>query len=233
MRKIMKLSEKTLKIFKNFGTINQSVLIRVGSLLSTKSVAGDILAEAQIEEEFPIEFALYDVVEFLNTLKLFSSPVLDFRDADDGNFMYICEEDDLGFKVRYTFAKKERIVYPKRRPSLGNVDISFELESASLESIIKASNVMQLPNIMFVPGNDGKSVKVEVFDIKNPSANKFSISVDAMIPEGKDFKIVFKMEDLKLLPNQYSISINGVNSISMFESDTIDYCIGLDNHSKF
>lgn len=227
----MKLSEPTLKILKNFAGINPSILIRHGSMMSTQSIAGNILAEANIEEEFPVEFALYDLIEFLNTLKLFSSPILDFTESEN-NFMYICEEDNIDFKVRYTFFKKERIVYPERRPVIENIDVSFNLDFVTLDSIMKASNVMQLPYLIILPNKKEDMITIEVTDIKNTSSNKFSIGIDGISPPKKKFRLVFKMDVFKLLPNNYNVSISG-NKVASFESDVIDYYIGLDVNSKF
>ena len=64
----MKLSDKTHTILKNFAGINNSILVKQGNQLRTISVAKNILAEAEIEEDFPREFAIYDLNQFLNGL---------------------------------------------------------------------------------------------------------------------------------------------------------------------
>jgi hypothetical protein len=63
---IMKLSDKTLTLLKNFSSINQSILFKEGSSLRTISVMKNILAEATIEEELPKDFGIYDLNQFLN-----------------------------------------------------------------------------------------------------------------------------------------------------------------------
>ena len=52
----MKLSDKTIKLLKNFSSINQSILFKEGSKLRTISVMKNILAEATVDEEFPKDF---------------------------------------------------------------------------------------------------------------------------------------------------------------------------------
>ena len=42
----MKLSANTIKILQNFATIQPSILIRSGNVLSTKSLQGGIIARA-------------------------------------------------------------------------------------------------------------------------------------------------------------------------------------------
>ena len=75
----MKLTEKTVNLLKNFASINQSILFKKGSSLRTMSVMKNILAEADISEEVPQDFAIYDLVQFLNGISLYTDPELDFH----------------------------------------------------------------------------------------------------------------------------------------------------------
>ena len=77
---VMKLSDNTLSLLKNFSTINQSILFKKGNRLRTISVMKNILAEATIVEEFPKDYGIYDLGQFLNGLGLHQSPELDFQD---------------------------------------------------------------------------------------------------------------------------------------------------------
>jgi len=79
----MKLSDKTLSVLKNFSTINQSILFKQGNKLRTISVMKNILAEANISEEIPKDFGIYDLSQFLNGLSLHQNPELDF--GNDGH----------------------------------------------------------------------------------------------------------------------------------------------------
>ena len=84
----MKLSEKTVNLLKNFASINQSILFKRGDSLRTMSVMKNILAEADISEEIPQDFAIYDLVQFLNGVSLYGDPQLDF-----GNDSYVTIRD--------------------------------------------------------------------------------------------------------------------------------------------
>jgi len=226
----MKLSERTLKLLKNYAGINQSIYIRAGNMLSTVSIAKNIYSETKIEEEFPVSFAIYDLTELLNTLKLFNSPILDFSDAEN-NYMYICEENDTNFKVRYVFAPLKQIVYPEKRPNLGITDVNFKLSNDTLSSIMKASNVMQLPNMVITP-IDSNSVNINVTDIKDNSSNKFSISVDANVEAVSDFNLIFNMDTFKMIPQDYDIGISN-GRLSSWYNDDVDYVIALDIKSEY
>jgi len=67
LRDSMKLSDSTLTVLKNFAGINNSILVKQGSKLRTISVAKNILAEANISEDFPKDVAIYDLNQFLKT----------------------------------------------------------------------------------------------------------------------------------------------------------------------
>ena len=76
---VMKLSDNTLSVLKNFSTINQSILFKQGTKLRTISVMKNILAEVQLKEELPKDFGIYDLNQFLNGMGLHQSPELDFN----------------------------------------------------------------------------------------------------------------------------------------------------------
>ena len=74
----MKLSDRTINLLKNFASINQSILFKQGNQLRTISVMKNILAEANVDEDFPQDFGVYDLSQFLNSLGLFQEPELNF-----------------------------------------------------------------------------------------------------------------------------------------------------------
>jgi hypothetical protein len=103
---IMKLSDKTLTLLKNFSSINQSILFKEGSSLRTISVMKNILAEATIEEELPKDFGIYDLNQFLNGLNLHQNAELDFV---NDNYVVIKEGRS---RSKYFFADPNVIVTP-------------------------------------------------------------------------------------------------------------------------
>ena len=80
LRESMKLTDSTLTVLKNFAGINNSILVKKGNKLRTISVAKNILAEADISEDFPKDVAIYDLNQFLNGLSLHQDPNLDFSE---------------------------------------------------------------------------------------------------------------------------------------------------------
>ena len=103
---IMKLSDKTISVLKNFSSINQSILFKKGNKLRTISVMKNILAEATINEELPKDFGIYDLGQFLNGLSLHNSPELDF--ANDNHV--VIKEGKM--RSKYFFADSNVIITP-------------------------------------------------------------------------------------------------------------------------
>ena len=105
----MKLSDNTLTLLKNFAGINQSILVKQGNKLRTISIAKNILAEAEITEEFPREFAVYDLNQFLNGLSLHQDPDLDFT---ENSYITIREGKR---RVKYFYADPNVIISPPEK----------------------------------------------------------------------------------------------------------------------
>lgn len=220
----MKLSDNTLTILKNFSSINNSILFKTGSIIRTISVAKNILAEAQITEEFPRDFAIYDLSEFLNGLSLHQDPDLDFN---DNSYLTIKEGKR---RVKYFYADPNVIVYPPdKKIILPSQDICFQLEHSSLDKILKASSVYKLPDLAVV--GDGENIRLVVRDKKNDTSNEYSIIVGET---DCSFAMNFKVENIKIIPGSYDVVISS-KLISEFTNSkyNIQYYIALEPDSTF
>ncbi len=96
----MKLSEHTISVLKNFATINQNLVIKEGSELTTMSAMKNIVAKADVEESFDKEVAIYDLNEFLASISLFTNPILEFEDG----FVTIKEENNPKNSLKYFYS---------------------------------------------------------------------------------------------------------------------------------
>ena len=65
----MELTDSTVNILKNYATINPNIVVTEGNTLKTISVARNVLSQVTVEESFPQGFGIYDLNEFLNSLK--------------------------------------------------------------------------------------------------------------------------------------------------------------------
>ena len=220
----MKLSDNTLTILKNFAGINNSILVKQGTSLRTISVAKNILAEANIKEEIPRDFAIYDLNQFLNGLGLHQDPDLDFT---EDSYLTIREGKR---RVRYFFADPQVIISPPEKEiTLPSEDVHFQLDSTSLEKLLKAAAVYQLPDFCVV-GTAG-AVKIVVRDKKNDTSNEYAITVGET---DKEFTFNFKVENIKIIPGSYDVVVSS-KLLSKFTNTQYDlkYYIALEPDSTF
>tara|TARA_B100000212_G_scaffold336257_1_gene309341 strand:- start:426 stop:1070 length:645 start_codon:yes stop_codon:yes gene_type:complete len=211
-------------VLKNFAGINNSILVKKGSKLRTMSVAKNILAEADINEDFPREFGIYDLNQFLNGLSLHQEPNLDFS---EDTYLTIREGKR---RVKYFFADPQVIVTPPEKEiDLPTKDVCFQIESITLDKLLKAASVYQLPDLSAV-GKDGV-IKLVVRDKKNDTSNEFAIVVGET---DKDFIFNFKVENIKIIPGAYNVIISS-KLLSKFTNTNMSlvYYIALEPDSVF
>ena len=220
----MNLSDKTLTILKNFAGINNSILVKEGNQLRTISIAKNILAEAQIDEDFPREFGIYDLNQFLNGLGLHQDPDLDFSPES-----YISIKEGQR-RVKYFYADPNVIVAPPEKEiTLPSEDIHFQLESLSLEKLLKAAGVYQLPDLSAV--GEAGVIKLVVRDKKNDTSNEFAVIVGET---DKEFVFNFKVENIKIIPGAYDVVVSS-KLLSKFTNSNynLTYYIALEPDSTF
>ena len=220
----MKLSENTLALLKNFAGINNSILVKKGNRLRTISVAKNILAEADISEDFPRDFAVYDLNQFLNGLSLHQDPDLDFT---EDSHLTIREGKR---RVKYFFADPNVIVSPPEKEiQLPSQDVCFQLDSVTLEKLVKAAAVYQLPDLSAV--GEAGVVKLVVRDKKNDTSNEYSIVVGET---DKEFTFNFKVENIKIIPGAYDVVVSQ-KLLAQFTNPKYNLCyyIALEPDSTF
>ena len=220
----MKLSDNTLTILKNFAGINNSILVKQGTKLRTISVAKNILAEAEIKEDFPRDFAVYDLNQFLNGLSLHQDPDLDFTES---SYLSIREGKR---RVKYFYADPNVIISPPEKEiTLPSEDVTFQLDTTSLEKLLKAAAVYQLPDFSAI--GEAGVIKLVVRDKKNDTSNEYAIVVGET---EKEFCFNFKVENIKIIPGAYDVVVSS-KLLSQFTNTqfNLKYYIALEPDSTF
>ena len=221
----MKLSEKTIDLLENFSSINQSILVKKGSKLRTISVMKNILAEAEVDENFEKDFGIYDLPQFLNGVNLMNDPDIDLR-----NESYMILREGNTTKVKFAFADPDVIITPPEKGiELPTPDVSFQLDSIQLQKLLKASSIYQLPDLAAV-GN-AKNITLTVRDKKNDNSNEFALVVGET---DSIFEFNFKIENIKLIPGSYEVQISRKNLAKFTNSKyNLDYFIALEPDSTY
>ena len=223
----MKLSEHTTSVLKNFASINQNLVIKEGKTISTMSAMKNIVAKAEVDEDFPREIAIYDLNEFLAALSLFNNPVLDFSE----NYVMITEEGKTGNSLKYFYSDPSVVTTPSSEITMPETEVKFSLDSSDLSKVQRAASVIGSPDLVLEKNGTGSYLTVK--DKKNDTANNYSLDVDA---EGNgEYNFFFKVENLKLLPTNYDVNVSSKN-ISYFKSqagNAVEYWIALEPESSY
>ena len=222
----MKLSSHTTSVLKNFSTINQNLVIKEGKEITTMSAMKNIVARAEVEEEFPQEVAIYDLNEFLSALSLFKSPNLQFQDT----YVNITEENNPKTSLKYFYSDPSVVTTPSKMITMPSNEVTFTLESATLSNITKAAAVIGSADLVLENSSGTPSLTVK--DKKNDTANSYSMGVETK-GEG-NFSFFFKVENLKLIDGKYNVEVSSKNISHMKnESTPIEYWIALEPESNY
>jgi hypothetical protein len=212
MEKQMKLSNETLTFLKNFASINSGMQFKKGNTIKTMSTGKTVLAKATIKDEFPEEFCVYDLSQFLMVHSLFADTELDF--SDDKNITFKSGKK----KTKYRKTDKGMIVVaPDKDLALPSVDITFTLTKEDYAVLLDAAKILQSPYIACE--SDGGPIRLTSFDAKNDSAHTNSIEVGE--GDGKKYKMVFLTENLKMIPGSYDVEISQ-KGLASFKNKNVD-----------
>ena len=211
-------------MLKNFSDINMSIEIKEGNILRTVSVQKNILAQAELEDSFPQDFAIYELNRFLGAVSLFDNPEFQFngKSANIGTSKH---------SVDYVYCDPSMIVTPpENNITFPDPEVKFTLSQDALSQIIKASNVLGTPEIS-VECESG-NISVKALDVNNDSTDTFKVELEEK-SEHK-FRFVFKTENMKMIPGNYDVEISskGISHFSL-QGQKLQYWIATESSSSF
>ena len=206
----MKISQNTLNVLKNFSTINQNILIKEGSTLTTRTVAKNLFVSATVDTVFPQDFGIYNLSQLLGVMSLFSDPDVELSNK----YMIISQGKN---KVQYMFASPEVLDYPDKSITMPASNAEFDLSDENLKSLLKAGAILSSTDLKI--SGDGELITCTVLDPKNPSANTFSVEVGQT---DRNFDVFIKLENLKLIQGKYKVLLSE-KKIAQFSNQEISY----------
>ena len=217
----MKLSENTLAVLKNFASINSGVVLKKGNTQKTISPEKSILVEATLEDNLNTDFGIYDLNEFLGAMSLFEDPGLDFSDK------YVTIKQGNS-SIKYFAAEASVLTAPQKAITFPDTDIEFNLTANMLEMIRKTAGVLRASDVAIV--GDGSTITAVVGDKKNATGNSFQETLGST---DKQFKVYLKVDNLKMVPGDYTVSISS-KKISRFKgAGDLVYYVAVEADSVF
>jgi len=223
----MELSENTLNVLKNYSGINPNMMIRSGNTLKTISEARTVLSTAVVDANFPKDFGIYDLNEFMGVLSLVDTPRLKFEDE------YVVVNDSTGrSKVKYFYSSEDTLTTPQKDITMPETNVKFVLTNDTLNRLKKAASTLGHSEIS-ISGKDGV-LSLSVVDSQNMTSNAFSIDIDGEFDNDATFNFILSTNNLKILPGDYTVEISK-KLISQFSHTSLDvkYWIALEKTSTF
>ena len=222
----MELSENTLQILKNYAGINSNIVFNEGNNIQTISEAKNVLSAASTVEDFPQDFGIYDLNEFLNVLGLVDVPNLSFEKD------YVLISDSSGrSKVKYFFSDPDMLTSPSKKIVMPKCEVQFNLDANTLSRIKRAAAALGHDEVSITPGNG--HLTLSVVDSKNATSNTFAIDIAGNYPEDP-FNFVISISNLKIIPGDYHVAISS-KLISEFSNNElgVSYWIALEKSSTY
>ena len=223
----MELSENTLNVLRNFSGINQNILIKSGTNLKTISEARNVVATADVTEEFPKDFGIYDLNEFIGVMGLVDSPSLKFEDD------FVTVSDSSGrSKVKYFYAAEETLTSPTKDVTMPEADVKFTLDNDTLNKLKKAASTLGHSEVS-IKAKDGV-LSLSVVENQNATSNAFSIDIDGEFKQDAVFNFIISISNLKILPGDYEVEISS-KLITQFKNKELPltYWIALEKTSTY
>lgn len=223
----MELSENTLQILRNFSGINQNLLIKSGSNIKTISEARNVVATADVTENFEKDFGIYDLNEFIGVMGLVNAPSLKFEDD------FVTVSDSSGrSKVKYFYAAEETLTSPAKDVNMPDGDVKFTLDNDTLNKLKKAASTLG-HNEVSIKANNGV-LSLSIVENQNATSNAFSIDIDGEFKQDAVFNFIISISNLKILPGDYDVEISS-KLITQFKHKEIPlkYWIALEKTSTY
>ena len=219
----MNISNETLDILRNFSSINSGITVKAGNELVTVSAMKNIFAKAVVDESFEKDHSIYDLSEYLCAVSLFDRPNFDFN----AEKVTVSEGDN---SVTYYYADPQMVISPTKEITMPEPEVSFDLDKDVLDSLLKASSVLSLPDMVL--SSDGQSVVLTVKDKKNSTSNVFSKTVAQ--GNGSTFEMFLRMENMKMIPGDYTVFVSS-KGIAHFTNRNVavEYFIALEPDSTY
>jgi hypothetical protein len=222
----MKISSDTLSILKNFASINSNIVVKPGSMLRTLSPSRNIYTEAKVAETFDREFGIYDLNKFLATVSLFKDPDFVFHEK---HVAISCPNSTA--TINYFYSDPTLLTTAPSNFNMPAHQIEFVLNTRDFNELLRASAVLQAPDLAIVSKNG--DLQLRVHDKRDDTSHQYGVKVGANRADA-DCSVYLKTENMKFIPGDYTVCVSNKN-ISEFRNNNhnIRYWISLELDSSW
>lgn len=211
----MKLSINTQKVLSNFASINPGMLFEPGNIQQTVSPLNTIVCQATLAEDFPQNFAIYDLESFLKFYKSIDDAELEFSKD------YVTIKNQAGEELIYYYAEPEMIVAPKKKPyDHENHFVRFFVEAKTFQKIRSLSTYSSFFKYLKIWSKNGKIVLSLTNKESKSAMNQYNVEVADLDSSVEPFVFYIQMSMLNVLEGNFEFVISklerGDNTIYIF-----------------
>lgn len=218
----MILESTTKDILKNFSAINNQMLITPGKVIRSMSISEDLLAYANIKDEFTETCGVHDLSRLLGVLSIFTEPNVDFKP-----------------NVIEVSTDRQRINLTAAHPSMlkGSLDYEVELEGSveftlaalDLGKVVKATSMLSHSEVI-LRGRDG-TLTFEGTNLKDPTSDTFSLDVGKT---DKTFEVFVPRDRFIFMNRDYQVTVSNDVGLKLASPDVTYYiCYIADAQNDF
>ena len=224
----MKISKNTLSILKNFANINPGIQFKPGNILRTISNQKNIFAKCLVDENFPIDFSIYDLSQFLSVMSLDKNEIeLDFGDKN-----IVIYSLNRRSKTYYRGCSSNMIVIPPEKEiSMPSNDVEFTLTENDFRWILNSASVLGNPHISIK--SIGNSIRILANNVQDDSAHVQELNLETETEH--NFNFIFRTENLsKILLGSYDVEISSKGIAHLKNTGIgLEYFITTESGSSF
>lgn len=225
----MKFSKHFVSILKNFATIHSGIVLKAGDFVMTRSASGATYAETTLPAGEEIEFnvAIFDLNAFLSILSLSGE---DSEITSNGDEILIKGKRSV---VTWPAADPLDVVHPKKPIVFPPASVEFDLDGEDFKQLMKISHGLGA-NTLSIANENGKIVISAYNKDLDPNFSKALSTFDVADYDGdKEFKFIIHLENLKLVPANYSVKLWAVGEqyAVKFTGENVNYVISLEDGS--
>ena len=226
----MKISRKTLSIWQTFAQISTNLLVKPGNKILTKNAVGSIQGRAEVEEQFPVQFAIYDLSQLLSLINVSEDADIEFGEKS----MLIKYGNDS--EVEYYYADASLITQPAENVPQMEKIYTFKMTANDITAINKTASIVST-TLSSVIGGKGKAI-LTISDPKNSTSHSYK---KVLGPCDQTFTVKMAVDSFKPTADEYTVNITHITSKAVnkilaffFECTTRShtYLIAADTSSK-
>jgi len=231
------LNPETIEVLNNYQTINSNIALGEPGFVRTMAVSKTLMAKAIIPDQFPYEFGIYDLGEFLSCLSMFDNPVLQF----DDNKKYVTITDGIT-TFKYFFSEVGSLTVPTNDINLECNDVTFTLTHDQLTQLRKASATLKANQLSVrmtsmdssVAHSSSQFIQCVILDKQNPTSNQFTMNIaNCSINTTAEFDFVFDINNFKFkIANEYEFGIDK-KQVALVKAGNINYWVALDKTTTY